>query len=91
MKRLFNKIKSVFNRSSVYEEALSRQEFFLMVTEHVLEQAMLAYPTKEHHEELLRTVSELHFEVHAEVSESMNYDEYKRQFRLQDLKAGNND
>ena len=92
MKKVFNKLRNLFRgKSAIYEEALSRQEFFLMVSEHVLEQSITAHPTPDHHEELMSTLVDLHRELHEEVRTSMNYDEYKRQFRLQDLKGHKHD
>lgn len=90
--KLLEKLGGLFkSKSAIYEEALSRQEFFLMVSEHILEQSITAHPTPDHHEELMSTLVDLHRELHEEVRTSMNYDEYKRQFRLQDLKGNQND
>lgn len=77
---MFNKKKE-----KAYLDALSNQEYTIMVVEHVLEQMKNIHQTPEHYEDLYKKVCELHEDVERSAKDLPNYELYKREFRKQDL------
>jgi hypothetical protein len=83
---MFNKKKQ-----QAYLDALSSQEYIIMVTEHVLEQLKNIHTTQEHYEDLYKNVCALHADIEASAKNLPNYELYKREFRKQDLSPDSND
>jgi len=77
---MFNKKKE-----KAYLDALSNQEYTIMVVEHVLEQMKNIHKTPEHYEDLYKKICELHEDIESSAKDLPNYELYKREFRKQDL------
>lgn len=80
---MFNKKKQ-----QAYLDALSSQEYVLMVSEHMLEQMSNNFSTPEHYDDLLANIKALYTDVHNYAKDNLpNYELYKTNFRKQDLEG----